>query len=240
MPRLIPILLCAILIALLPATASANRRTTQDTACQSAPPGASPAASDVTAAASDATPTASGPARIVEVDGSDALLWGAGDQGVLLVHGAAYDAASWEPQAQAIAAEGFVVLALEDISSDDVLAGLVYLTTECGAIGVTLIGASAGASAALSAAATQPDGIAQMILLSGTGDVAALGNYPKLFVASEGEGIAATVETMAAGAPGDANTALILPGDAHAQAIFTTDQGDPLLQEILTRLEQPV
>jgi len=188
-------------------------------------------------ASAEASPAAGIPARSVQVADAGALLWGSGDHGVLLVHGAVYDAASWEAQAQAIATEGFLVLALEEISPDDVLAGIDYLTTECGVSGVTLIGASAGASASLSAAATQPEGITQLILLSGTGDVSSLGPYPKLFVASEGEGIAATVEAMAADAPGDDNIALILPGGAHAQAIFDTDQGDPLLQEIITRLE---
>ncbi len=65
----------------------------------------------------------------------------------------------------------------------------------------------------------------QVILLSGTGDVSGLGEYPKLFVASEGEGLADTVRRMAEEAPGDRNEVLILPGDAHAQAIFETNQG---------------
>ncbi len=223
--------LAVVVLAFLPTNVAASAR--QDAIVYAA---GTPASTPPPAAA---TPTAPAAAQTVQVGDAEALLWGAGDAGVLLVHGAAYDAASWESQAEAIAAEGFAVLALEEISSDDVLAGIAYLTEDCGATGVTLIGASAGASAALTAAATQPDGIDQMILLSGTGDVSSLGDYPKLFVASEGEGLADTVETMATDAPGDANTALILPGSAHAQAIFDTDQGDPLLQEIITRLEQP-
>ena len=55
-----------------------------------------------------------------------------------------------------------------------------------------------------------------MILLSGTGEVSGLGEYPKLFVASEGEGLAEEVRRMAERAPGTRNEALILPGDAHA------------------------
>ena len=76
-----------------------------------------------------------------------------------------------------------------------------------------------------------------MILLSGTGEVSGLGEYPKLFVASEGEGLAGTVRTMAEEAPGSRNEALILPGDAHAQAIFASDQGEKLMRTILERLE---
>lgn len=35
----------------------------------------------------------------------------------LLAHGAAFDAASWQDQATAIVAEGFTVVAVEDISA---------------------------------------------------------------------------------------------------------------------------
>ncbi len=38
--------------------------------------------------------------------------------------------------------------------------------------------------------------------------------------------------------PGDLNEALILPGDAHAQAIFETEEGEPLTQAILERIEE--
>jgi hypothetical protein len=55
-----------------------------------------------------------------------------------------------------------------------------------------------------------------MILLSGTGEVSGLGAYPKLFVASEGEGLAPEVRRMAEEAPGERNEVLILSGDAHA------------------------
>jgi hypothetical protein len=76
-----------------------------------------------------------------------------------------------------------------------------------------------------------------VILLSGTGEVSGLGEYPKLFVASEGEGLAGTVRAMAEEAPGSRNEVLILPGDAHAQAIFESDQGEKLTRTILERLE---
>jgi len=39
-------------------------------------------------------------------------------------------------------------------------------------------------------------------------------------------------------APGGRNEALILPGDAHAQAIFETNQGEKLVQAILELLEK--
>ena len=45
---------------------------------------------------------------------------------------------------------------------------------------------------------------------------------------------------MAEEAPGDRNEVLVLPGDAHAQAVFETDQGERLTQAVLERLEEQV
>lgn len=167
---------------------------------------------------------------------TEALIWGGGNKGVVLAHGAAYDAASWTPQAQKIADSGAVVAALEDTSAQSVEAAAKYLRDQRGAKSVTLVGASAGASGVLEAG--QKSGVAdQMILLSGTGQVSGLGDYPKLFVASENEGLASEVRQMAKDAPGKTK-ALILPGSAHAQAIFKTDQGDKLLNTITQRVRK--
>lgn len=103
---------------------------------------------------------------------------------------------------------------------------------------MALIGASAGAGPVLQVAREAPEEIRQIILLSGTGDVSGLGEYPKLFVASEGEGIADQVRLMAEETPGDRNEALILQGDTHAQAIFETEEGERLTQAILNRIEE--
>ena len=110
---------------------------------------------------------------------------------------------------------------------------------EYGAGSVALIGASAGSQGVLQAAGEDPEEVNQLILLSGMGDVSGLGEQPKLFVASEGEGgLAETARQMAEEAPGDENEALLLPGYAHAQAIFRTDEGERLTQTILERLEE--
>ena len=173
----------------------------------------------------------------VEVGGTEALVWGEGDYGVVLAHGAAYDAASWEEQARRIAKEGVVALAVEDTSPENLLAGMEYLGEERGIEGVALLGASAGGSDVLRAARENPGASDQIILLSATGDVSGLGEEPKLFVASEGEGIAGEVRRMAEEAPGDRNESLVLLGDAHAQAIFRTEEGERLTWAILERLE---
>lgn len=174
----------------------------------------------------------------VEVGGTGALVWGEGDYGVVLAHGAAYDAASWEPQATEIAGNGIVVLAVEDTSTQSISAAAEYLKEERGVDGVALIGASAGTSGVLGAAEEDPALPDQLILLSGTGDVTGLGEYPKLFVASEDEGIAGEVRRMVEEAPGEENEALILPGGAHAQNIFQAEEGERLLDTILERLER--
>ena len=164
-------------------------------------------------------------------------MWGEGDRGAVLAHGAAYDAASWRDQAERLAGSGVVALALEDTSSQSVSEAAAYLEEERGVRDVTLIGASAGTAGVLGAAAEDPGLADGMILLSGTGEVSGLGEYPKLFVASEGEGLAGTVRSMAEEAPGNRNEALILPGDAHAQAIFESDQGERLTRTILERVK---
>jgi hypothetical protein len=169
--------------------------------------------------------------------GTEALVWGDGERGVVLSHGAAYDAASWKPQAREIAKNDGAVLAVEETSKASIEAAANYLKEERGAKSITLIGASAGGGPVLEAAGSSDvaDGV---ILLSSTGDVSNLGDYPKLFVASEGESMSSQVRQMAKDAPGGKNEALILSGDAHAQAIFDGDQGDKLLQAIIKRVEE--
>jgi len=182
------------------------------------------------------SPASSGEA--VEVGGAEAIVWGEGERGAVLAHGAVYDAASWGDQAQRIAKNGAVALAVEDTSAQSVAEAARYLKDERGVRDVTLVGASAGTGGVLGAAEGNPGLADRVILLSGTGDVSGLGEYPKLFVASEGEGLAPEVRRMAEEAPGGRNKALILPHDAHAQAIFETDQGERLMRAILKLLKE--
>lgn len=174
----------------------------------------------------------------VTVGNTEALIWGKGARGVVLAHGASYDAASWEPQGQTLADNGAMAVAVEGTSPQNLRAAISYLKRERDVEGVSLIGASAGAGPVLQVAGENPEEVNQIILLSGVGDVSQLGEYPKLFVASAGEGMAERVRQMASEAPGDQNEALIFPGDAHAQAIFQTEQGERLMQVILQRLEE--
>lgn len=156
---------------------------------------------------------------------------------MVLAHGAAFDAASWETQATRIAEQGMVALAVEDIASERILTAGEYLKRERGVKDVALVGGSAGADAVLEAASQQPGFPDQLILLSANQKVEGLGPEPKLFIASEGEPVAGVSRELAEKAPGDENEARILPGDAHAQNLFDTDQGEKVTRAILERLE---
>lgn len=164
------------------------------------------------------------------------LLWGTGQYGVILSHGAIYDAASWSPLASQIARNGMTALALEEVGAADILAARAYLQEKFAVKATALIGASAGGGTALAAMARSPEAWDQLILLSSVGDVSGLGPAPKLFVVSEGEGMAKSVQQMAGEAPGTRNELLLLKGSAHAQAIFRSAEGPHLTRVILARL----
>lgn len=182
-------------------------------------------------ATSGGSTTTSGGERIT-VGGTEALVWGDGNRDVILSHGAIYDAASWSAQAREIARNNATILAVEDTSAESVQAAADYLKDERGVQSVSLVGASAGSAGVLEVGRQNPDEVAQIILLSGTGEVSGLGDFPKLFTASEGEGLAEQVRRMVQEAPGDRNEALIVGGSAHAQAIFDSPQGNRLLKAI--------
>lgn len=170
------------------------------------------------------------------INGNDALTWGDGAYGVVLAHGASFDAASWEQQATAIADQGATVIAVEDISPGAIQDAVEELQ-EDGIGDVALVGGSAGADAILDLASQEPDLPDQLILLSPNGTVEGLGEEPKLFIASEGEPVADVSIELAESAPGNENEAKILAGSAHAQGIFDTDQAESVLDAMLERLE---
>ena len=179
-----------------------------------------------------------GSGQRIELGASDALVWaGEGDYGLVLVHGAAFDAASWELQAARFADEGLAVLAVEDTSEETLIAAIDYLEAERGVQEVALLGASAGGAAVIDAAVDNPDSYDQLVLLSPAGgDVAALNDGPKFFIYSQDEGAAGSIEQLIADAPGQANEVLEVEGSAHAQAIFETSAGTDVVDAILSRL----
>lgn len=173
----------------------------------------------------------------ITINGNDALSWGDGRYGVVLAHGSSFDAASWEEQATVIADQGATVVAVEDISTDAIRDAVEWLKDE-GPSDVALMGGSAGADAILTLASQDPELPDQLILLSPNGTVEGLGEEPKLFIASEDEPVADVSVSLAASAPGDENEAKILPGSAHAQGIFATDQAGSVMDAIRQRLQR--
>ena len=171
----------------------------------------------------------------IEVGGHAALQWGDGEYAVVLAHGAAFDAASWEEQATAIAGQGATVIAVEDIAPESIAAAVAKLRDD-GHAEVALVGGSAGADAILRLASQQPDLPHQLVLLSPNGVVDGLGEEPKLFIASEDEPVADVSRRLADSSPGDDNVVILLPGSDHAQNIFDGQNAEKALEAILERL----
>jgi len=193
-------------------------------------------------------PTADG--GVVSAD-----LYGAGDHGIVLAHGGRFNKGSWEKQAQALAAAGFRVLAIDfrgygqsrgpgdsDVMSAplhlDVLAAVRYLR-KTGAKTVAVVGASMGGGAAGDASILSGRGTIDRLVFLGAspnGPAAKL-KAPSLFIVARDDanadglrlpGIRAQYER----AP-QPKELIILNGSAHAQFLFQTEQGERVMHEIL-------
>ena len=172
-------------------------------------------------------------------DGSAAVRWGDGPYGLVLVHDEGLDAASWATQATAFADKGMTVVAVESATPDSVVTALRTLLDDAGLDRVALLGAGDGATVAMQAALAQPDLVDQLVVISATGDAAALDVFPKLFVASEAEPAAADAERMTDEALGDWNVLYLAPGGASGQALLSDETGgQPAMEAIIARLEE--
>jgi pimeloyl-ACP methyl ester carboxylesterase len=189
-------------------------------------------------------------------------VYGKGERGVVLAHGARFNKESWEKQARALAKAGFRVLAIDfrgygqsrgPKKSDplsgplhfDVLAAVRYLR-KAGAKTVAVVGGSMGGGAAGDASiAAEPGEIDRLVLL------AAVASGPpeklkgrKLFIVSRGDlgpgdkPRLPKIREQYEKASGPKEL-VVLEGSAHAQFIFATDQGERLMREILRFLSAP-
>ncbi len=176
--------------------------------------------------------------------------YGSGDRAVVLAHGARFDKASWKDQATELASAGFRVLAIEfrgygksrggpnsrsgfDDMYLDVLAGVRHARAT-GAKTVAVVGASMGGFASANAGVNATPGEIDRLVLLAHAPIEHPQRItgPKLFIASEGDQITPRVREQYEQAP-EPKELVILPGSAHAQVIFTTDQRGRLMQEIL-------
>lgn len=188
-------------------------------------------------------------------------VYGKGERGVVLAHGARFNKESWAKQAHALAEAGFRVVAIDfrgygksrgpgqgDIYTAplflDVLAAVRYLRTS-GATTVSVIGGSMGGGAAGKAVTeAKPGEIDRLVLLAAQSD-----GPPdklsgrKLFIVARQDasgsgprlpGIRAQYEK----AP-EPKELVVLDGSAHAQFLFETDQAGRLMKEILRFLSAP-
>lgn len=188
-------------------------------------------------------------------------LYGQGFRGVVLAHGGRFTKESWVSQAQTLAREGFVVLAIDfrgrgqsrggsqPTSADDVhldvLAAVRYLHAT-GAETVSVVGASFGGGAAARAAVDAgEDEIDRLVLLAASAiDEPERMKGPTLFLIARNDTTGSgalrlpTVQDQYDRAPGPKEL-VILEGAAHAQYLFETTEGERLMREILRFLSQP-
>lgn len=189
-------------------------------------------------------------------------LYGAGDRGVVLAHGGQFNKESWREQALTLTKSGFRVLAIdfrgygqsragaqtrqpdEDARRLDVLAAIDYLR-RTGSSTISLVGASMGGDYAAEATETNPDKIDRLVLLAaGAYTPLVKSTARKLFIMSRDDVIGDNAPRLVeirrqyerASGPKEF---VMLEGSAHAQAIFTTAQGERLLREILRFLSAP-
>ena len=180
-------------------------------------------------------------------------IYGAGERGIVLVHGGRFNKESWAKQASALAVAGFRVAAINmrgygdsrgpgqnDVYTAplhlDVLAAVRHLR-KSGATSVSLVGASMGGGAAANAAIHAPHEIARIVLLAAEIDHAEKLRTPTLFILARddtsGSGprlprIRAAYEKAAG-----PKEWIVVEGSAHAQFLFDTDQGERVMREIL-------
>jgi pimeloyl-ACP methyl ester carboxylesterase len=185
----------------------------------------------------------------------NADVYGDGDRGVVLAHGARFNKESWEAQARTLASAGFLVLALDfrgygkstgpgqadPMSAPlhfDVLAAVRYLR-RVGAHSVSVIGASMGGGAAGDASiASNPGEIARVVFLgaSPNGPADKLKSASLFIVARDDAGADGPrlprIRAQYERAP-EPKELIVLDGSAHAQFLFQTPQSERVMREMI-------
>jgi pimeloyl-ACP methyl ester carboxylesterase len=191
-----------------------------------------------------------------------------GSSGVVLSHMLPADQRSWFPFAERLATEGFTALTFDfrgycpggdggcssgtrDIASiwRDVAAAAAFLRQQ-GVATISLVGASMGGTASLIAAAgPQPPAgdVAAVITLSSPLAIEGLSVTPellltvqaaKLFIASLGDGEAATSAEQLYDLASSPKREEIIAVDGHGTDLLTSNQGEEVQRLILSTLDQ--
>jgi pimeloyl-ACP methyl ester carboxylesterase len=188
-------------------------------------------------------------------------LYGQGGRGLVLAHGGRFKKESWREQAQALAADGFRILALDfrgfgcstgpgqqDFDHapfyTDVLTAVRYLKAH-GARTVSVVGGSFGGAAAGDASIHSAPGEIDRVVFLG-----AAPNLPAEKLKSRSLFIVARDDANDAGRrlPGiraqyekapQPKELIVVDGSAHAQFLFQTDQSGRVLREIRRFLSRP-
>jgi pimeloyl-ACP methyl ester carboxylesterase len=186
---------------------------------------------------------------------------GSSARGVVLAHGGRFHKESWRSQAQVLSSRGFQVLAIDfrgfgcstgpgqaDFDhapfDKDVLAAVHWLKQR-GVKTVSIVGGSFGGGAAGDASIRSAAGEIDRIIYLG-----AAPNLPAQNLKSRSLFIVARDDSNSAGPrlPGiraqyekapQPKELIVLPGSAHAQFLFQTNQGDRVMREILRFLTAP-
>jgi hypothetical protein len=189
-----------------------------------------------------ASPTSA--ATLTLAGGVSALRWGDGPYGVVLLHDANHDAASWAPLARALAADGMTALAPQATDASTLTAAIGALrSTPSGQsspviVRVAVVAAGSGIAAVAMLAASNGSLIDQVILVSPTSDASWAAEFPKLFVAGKSSPQAPAARSAEASAAGQWNALLLVDGSGSGQALFEGGAGNDLVIAVVRRLDE--
>jgi pimeloyl-ACP methyl ester carboxylesterase len=188
-------------------------------------------------------------------------LYGQGTHAVVLAHGGRFHKESWRERAQALASEGFRILAIDfrgfgcstgpdqaDFDhapfENDVMAAVRYLK-EHGAQSVSVVGGSFGSAAAGDASIkSSPGEIDRIVFLGAAPNLSAdkLKSRSLFIVAREDRNDSGArlprIRSQYEMAP-QPKELIVLDGSAHAQFLFQTDQNTRVMHEIVRFLSMP-
>src|SRR5699024_7374702 len=155
-----------------------------------------------------------------EKDEVEGTLWEAdGELGVVLSHGAAYDADSWEEQGKQLAENDITAFAVEDTDKEELIAAAEWLEDEQDIEEVAILGASAGGTSAIEAVEEEETLLNKVVLLSPGGDATVINGIPVVVVYNEGEGFVELEDNQQ-----NKLDALSIPGEAHAQELVQDNE----------------